>query len=158
MRVCFAGLISIAAAPVAVAQPATLNDGTWIVVERCGENTRAQNAQQKAPFDRRTELVIDKNHIAGHDRNVAPRGGEVTTITYDGRIDGTHVTLTGTGNRTNLKTPWTYAYDGAITADGHVELTGELTCGRGRPVISTQIQTCSMTFVGPKDANAPKPN
>lgn len=109
LRVWFAGLIGITAAHVAVAEPATLNDGTWIVIERCGENTHAQNAQQKAPFDRRTELVVDKNHIDGHDRTVAAKGGEVTTITYDGKIDGTHVTLTGTGSRTKLKTPWTYA-------------------------------------------------
>jgi hypothetical protein len=149
MRVCFAGLISIAATPVAVAEPA-LNDGTWIVIERCGENTHAQNAQQKAPFDRRTELVIEKNHVTGHDRTVAAKGGEVTTITYDGRIDGTHVTLTGTGTRTNLKTPWTYAYDGAITTDGHVELTGGIYMRQGQAGESTQMRTCSMTFVGPK--------
>lgn len=119
MRVWLAGLISITAAHVAVAEPATLNDGIWIVIERCGENAHAQNAEQKRPFDRRTELLIDKSHIADHDRNVAARGGEVTNIAYDGKIDGTKVTLAGTGSRSNLKTPWTYTYEGTITVDGH---------------------------------------
>jgi hypothetical protein len=157
MGVWFTSLALIAAPHVAAADPA-LSDGTWIVVERCGENPHAQEAAQKRPFDRRTELTIEKGHIAGHERSVDPRNKAVTTIAYDGRINGDKITLTGNGSRSNLKMPWTYAYGGTVTVDGHAELTGSVYMRLGTAADAVPLRSCSIVFLGPKDTAAAKPN
>lgn len=151
MGIWFTALMTVAT-PCVAADPSTLNDGTWIVVERCGENSHAQEAAQKRPFDRRTELTVEKGHIAGHERNVDTRNGAVTNIAYDGRINGDQITLTRSGSRSNLKNPWTYAYVGTVTADGHAELSGSIYMRLGKSGDAEPVRSCSLVFVGPKDA------
>ena len=146
--------LMMVAAPCVAADSATLNDGTWIVVERCGENLHAQEAAQKRPFDRRTELTVEKGHIAGHERSVDNRNGAVTNIAYDGRINGDQITLTGNGSRSNLKAPWTYAYVGTVTADGHAELSGSIYMRLGNSGDAEPVRSCSLIFLGPKGAAA----
>jgi hypothetical protein len=131
---------------------ATLADGTWLVIERCGDNSLTKDPKLKAGYDRQTQLSVDKGHISGHDRTVRKRDGAVTNIAYDGAIDGTKITLTGTGLRSDNKQPWTYAYEGSVTADGHAELAGAIYQRKEGDEKPVKLRACSMTFLAPKDA------
>ena len=135
--------------PNAAPAAGTLADGTWLIVERCGDNNATKDPKLKPGYDRQTQLLVDKGHISGHDRTVRPRDGAVTTTAYDGTVDGTKITLSGTGLRSDNPQPWTYAYEGTVTADGHAELTGAIYQRQGgeQPV---KLRACSMTFLAPK--------
>jgi hypothetical protein len=100
LRIGFACLIAAVGSTAARSEP--LADGTWTVIERCGENTVTKDAKLKQGFDRQTQLVVDKGHIVGHDRTVRKRDGAVTDLSYDGTTDGTKVTITGTGLRSDV--------------------------------------------------------
>ena len=54
MQIWFAALITATTSQIVNAAQATLADGAWIVIERCGENPRAQDAELKRGFDRRS--------------------------------------------------------------------------------------------------------
>src|SRR5258707_13813516 len=86
----------VAAAFPGVAHAATLADGTWLVIERCGDNNLTKDPKLKPGYDRQTQLSVEKGRISGHDRSVRDRDGAVTTIAYDGTLDGTKITLSGT--------------------------------------------------------------
>jgi hypothetical protein len=142
----------IAAALPPAAHAATLAEGAWVVVERCGENNLTKDPKLKAGYDRQIQLSVAKGRISGHDRDVRKRDGAVTTTAYDGAIDGAKITITGTGVRSDNKQPWTYAYEGSVTADGHAELIGAIYQRAGEAAQPVKLRACSMTFVAPKDA------
>lgn len=142
----------IAAALPHAADAATLADGTWLVIERCGENSATKDPKLKPGYDRQTQLSVDKGHISGHDRAVRKRDGAVTNIAYNGTVDGTKITLSGTGLRSDNPKPWTYAYEGNVTADGHAELAGAIYQRQGEAEQPVKLRACSMTFLAPKDA------
>jgi hypothetical protein len=148
----------IAAASATAAQSQSLSEGTWTVVERCGDNTVTKDPKLKPGFERQTELIVDKGRIAGHDRTVRKRDGAVTQASYDGKIEGSKITVNGTGLRSDNKKPWYYLYEGDTTVDGRAELTGGIFMDRdsaGHPML---MRACRLTFMSLKDnaaASAP---
>jgi hypothetical protein len=52
---------------------------TWIVVERCGENAAAENAELRKGFDRQTQLTTENSHIVGHAHTVCKRDSSAAT-------------------------------------------------------------------------------
>ena len=145
LRIGFACLIAAVGSTAARSEP--LADGTWTVIERCGENTVTKNPKLKQGFDRQTQMVVDKGHIAGHDRTVRKRDGAVTDLSYDGTTDGTKVTITGTGLRSDQKQPWTSSYEGTVTADGRAELTGALFMRMASSEQPVKLRACSLSFL-----------
>jgi len=151
MRIWFAFLIA-AAVPDAAYPQATLADGVWIVIERCSENKRTNDPKLRSGFDRQTHLTVDKGSVVGHERNVREGDGSVTLLAYEGKIDGTKITITGTGIRVGTRQPWSYSYEGAITSDGYANLKGGIY--QQLQGAEVQVRSCSLTFLAPKEAAA----
>jgi hypothetical protein len=136
----------------------SLADGTWVVVEHCGDNMVTKNPILRQGFDRQTEVTVSGDHIAGHDRKAQTQGKAVTETSYSGTIDGTKITISGTGLRSDQKQPWTYTYEGTTTADGRAELTGGIFMRQASSDQPVKMRACSMTFLSKKDSPTPAGN
>jgi hypothetical protein len=104
------------------AKAASLANGNWVVEERCGEFKAAKDPAAQKGFNWEIDIV----RVTGSKHSVNPANAAVTNVTYQGSIKGSDVVITGIGKRSNLDTPWTYAYAGKIDADGRAKLIGAM--------------------------------
>jgi pimeloyl-ACP methyl ester carboxylesterase len=133
------------------AKAASLADGHWVVEERCGEFKAAKDPAAQKGFDWDIDIVVENDRLTGSKHAVNPANAAVTDVTYQGSIKGADIVITGTGKRSNLDLPWTYAYTGKIDSDGRAKLTGSMSMRFGNAPKPTPIRECALTFLAHPD-------
>jgi pimeloyl-ACP methyl ester carboxylesterase len=145
----------------AIAQTATPNvaagmaEGTWTVVETCGENKAAKDAEGRRPFSWEIDFLIRGDRVTGTKHSVNSANNASTDVSYQGSISGSNIQIEGTGKRSNLARPWFYSYIGTISPDGKAELSGPLTMRLSASKRATTLRSCKLTFLALKSEQLP---